>query len=125
MSVDPWNSALLELGGAATPQLRTEAIDRLTALLEQSDWTLPEGRGTEIAAALRDRLSDNNWSVTQRCLLLVGDLVAELDPEVCDCAAGGRASSVARRPFTPHIYFYLVARRRLMTLSVLSCCPAS
>ena len=125
MSVDPWNSALLELGGAATPQLRTEAIDRLTALLEQSDWTLPEGRGTEIAAALRDRLSDNNWSVTQRCLLLVGDLVAELDPEVCDCAADGRASSVARRPFTPHIYFYLVARRRLMTLSVLSCCPAS
>ena len=38
--------------------LRTEAIDIMTELLQQSEWVLPQGRGGEVAAALRDRLVD-------------------------------------------------------------------
>ena len=55
-----WDATLNQLE-APTPQLRTEAIDQLTELLQQSEWVLPEGRGGEVAAALRDRLVDSNW----------------------------------------------------------------
>ena len=57
-------------------------LDRVAALLQQSEWAFPDGRGEELAAALRDCLCDSNWSVTQRCLLIISDLVAELHPEV-------------------------------------------
>ena len=55
-----WDATLNQLE-APTPQLRTEAIDQLTELLQQSEWVLPQGRGGEVAAALRDRLVDSNW----------------------------------------------------------------
>ena len=41
--------------------LRSEAIDQMTELLQEDDWALPEGLGVEIVAALRDQLSDTNW----------------------------------------------------------------
>lgn len=75
---DQWTLVLNSLG-VGTPQLRCEAIDKLTELLQKNDWRLPDGRGEDLISRLRDRLSDSNWSVTQRCLLLVGDLVAELE----------------------------------------------
>ena len=56
-----WDVALQQLRDAPTPQLRSEAIDRMTELLQQSEWVLPQGRGGEVAAALRDRLVDSNW----------------------------------------------------------------
>ena len=58
--VSVWSAALQQLE-AATPQLRSEAIDQLTELLQQTDWVLPEGLEGEVMTALRDRLSDSNW----------------------------------------------------------------
>ena len=58
--VSVWSAALQQLE-AATPQLRSEAIDQLTELLQQTDWVLPDGLEGEVMTALRDRLSDSNW----------------------------------------------------------------
>jgi hypothetical protein len=56
-----WDAVLLQLAEAPTPQLRSEAIDQMTELLQQTEWALPEGRAAEVGAALRERLADSNW----------------------------------------------------------------
>ena len=56
-----WDVALQQLRDAPTPQLRSEAIDRMTELLQQSEWVLPDGRGGEVAEALQQVLVDSNW----------------------------------------------------------------
>ena len=56
-----WAAALEQLKTATIPNLRSEAIDQMTELLQEDDWALPEGLGVEIVAALRDQLSDTNW----------------------------------------------------------------
>ena len=100
-----WASALAQLETPSVPQ-RCEAIDHVTELLQQNDWVLPAGQGADVITALRDRLNDANWcacpagvggrmvvtaaerarvsrrSVSQKCLLLIGNLVAEPDTEV-------------------------------------------
>ena len=56
-----WDVALQQLRDAPTPQLRSEAIDRMTELLQQSEWVLPDGRGGEVAEALQQGLVDSDW----------------------------------------------------------------
>lgn len=57
-----WATALQQLSEGATPQSRSEAVDHLTTLLQESDWRLPESIGGQVLiSALRDRLSDTNW----------------------------------------------------------------
>jgi len=67
---------------SSTPQQRSEGLDRIAELLQETDWKVPEGSGNTLLAALSDRLGDNNWSVAQKCLQLIGDLLAEPDAEI-------------------------------------------
>ena len=105
----PRITAALELLEAPSPVQRSEALDQLTTVLQELNWQL--NRATDLSAkqlmqALRSRLSDSNWlaplpctmrsrvglnlidfplvcrSVSQKCMLLIGDLVCEPDPEV-------------------------------------------
>jgi hypothetical protein len=55
-----WAAALAQLETPSAPQ-RCEAIDYVTELLQQNDWVLPVGQGSDVVAALRDRLNDANW----------------------------------------------------------------
>ena len=61
MSAVTWSAALAQLEEAPTPQGRSEAVDYLTELLQQSEWRLPEGLGSQVISKLSDRLSDSNW----------------------------------------------------------------
>ena len=62
-----WESTLQQLE-APTPQQRSEAIDLVTELLQESEWQLPEGRGNNFVVALRNRLTDSNWWVPYAAL---------------------------------------------------------
>ena len=57
-------TAALELLEAPSPVQRSEALDQLTAVLQELNWQL--NGATELSAkkliqALRNRLSDSNW----------------------------------------------------------------
>lgn len=56
-----WVAALEQLKSATIPNLRSEAIDQMTELLQEDDWALPDGLGGDIVSALRDQLYDTNW----------------------------------------------------------------
>ena len=78
---DAWAASLAQLA-APTTNLRSEALDQITLLLQEADWRLVGVGAPELVEALRARLSDSNWSVSQKCLLLIGDLVSDADEEV-------------------------------------------
>ena len=78
---DSWAASLAQLA-APTTNLRSEALDQITLLLQEADWRLVGVGAPELVEALRARLSDSNWSVSQKCLLLIGDLVSDADEEV-------------------------------------------
>ena len=80
-SSDAWAASLAQLA-APTTNLRSEALDQITLLLQEADWRLVGVGAPELVEALRARLSDSNWSVSQKCLLLIGDLVSDADEEV-------------------------------------------
>ena len=54
-------SRVLEQTEAPTPQLRSEAIDQMTELLQEAKWEIPSAWRGEVVRALRERLADNNW----------------------------------------------------------------
>ena len=60
-----WETALQQLQAPMT-HLRTEALDSITVILQDSDWQLPPGSEAELIHALRERLFDTNWYVTPR-----------------------------------------------------------
>ena len=101
---DSWHAVLQQME-APTPAMRTDAIDQVTVMLQQREWELTSRETQELVGALRERLGDSNWyangkpietvkprptpacarrhrSVAQKCLLLIGDLVAEPHEEV-------------------------------------------
>lgn len=81
--VDPvaWQAALRQLQAPA-PHMRSEALDHLNTMLQDADWQLPASEAPLLVGALRERLLDSNWSVTQKCLLLIGELVQEVDQQL-------------------------------------------
>eukprot|EP00965_Chrysotila_dentata_P083017 2738695-Pleurochrysis_carterae.AAC.3 len=60
--------------------MRSEALDDISRMLE--DGSLPPGGAAQLVAALHERLFDSNWSVIEKCLLLIRTLVSECDDDV-------------------------------------------
>ena len=92
-SSSAWSAALQNLKDAKSPQLQTDAIDRMTELLQQSDWALPEGLGDEIAQVLASRLTGAHWCARAPALVhpfcpLPHPLFFLVDREWLRCVAG-------------------------------------
>lgn len=81
-----WSAALSGLREPVS-HLRAEALDALSSQLAACGWSLPAELEVGFAHALKDRINDSNWSVCQKALAVVGELVARGDGRFDQLAA--------------------------------------
>lgn len=110
-----WTAALDGLREPVS-HLRSEALDALGSLLASAGWVVEPAAAEPLLGALGERLQDSNWSVCQKALSLVGELLghaahaSRLDDLASELLAPGLLAKAAQAPppapwpipLTPH-----------------------